>query len=205
MRRSSSVLLALLGIPLLGVLMSPGSGTAQDWRPEWGDRSIAFAMPGGGGGGLGIWWHRAGRRSRALELDLDTGASLDVGGEVDRYSLQTTASLGLAFKRYGAAVGSVSPHLYGGTGIRGHWRNQGANDPSRAAYSLWGAGAYTRLGLGVDWFPLERISVGGHTGGSLDYWYQNPPAGTGLTGDQPRRHSLAFGLFTSGLSLHIYF
>lgn len=205
MRRSCCILLALLGASVVGALMSPAPARAQDWRPEWGDRSIAFALPSGGGGSLGIWWHRAGGRSRALELGLDTGAALDVGGDVDRYSLQTNASLGLAFKRYGTAVGPVSPHLYAGTGIRGHWRNQGVDDPGRSAYSWWGGGAYGRLGLGVDWFPLERVSIGGHTGGSLEYWYQNPPQGTGLSGDEPHRHAVSFGLFTSGLSLNIYF
>ena len=76
---------ALLTLAL--VAAGAGSAVAQaadgpfgDWRPDAGDKSLAFQLPSGGGTGLALWWHRARGRATGLELAVAGNASMRLGG-----------------------------------------------------------------------------------------------------------------------------
>lgn len=191
----------------LGAALAPlAPAAAQEWRPDRGDRSLAFTVPGGSRSALALWWHRSSARAAGLELGLHTNGQLYLGGSnPDEYRLQSRLDVGAVFKRYGEPVGPVSPYLHTGFGVSAVWRNQGIDEPVGESATEWGAGVYGRLGLGVDWFPLERVSLGGFTGGALHYTFLDPADRFGGSTDRAQRHSLAFALFTSGLALHIYF
>lgn len=172
---------------------------AQEWRPAPGDRSIEFALPSGGGGALGLWWHPAEHRAWALRLTFSTNGDLRAGGDdPGLYRLNTAVGVGPAFKRYRGTIGPVSPFIYSGFGVRLHWDRTVVEGGAPQNALL--VGGYGDLGLGVDWFPLERISIGGHTGGRLTYHVGFPE-----NDSEPWRHALSLQLMTSELSFHIYF
>lgn len=73
--------------------------------------------------------------------------------------------------------------------------SQGASDVSN-----WSTGAFG--GLGVEWFPVRSVSIGGYTGIGLTYASSKVET-PGVPSDSRTDFRLSTG--TSGLSLHIYF
>lgn len=197
----------LLPLAALLVLITGAAPTAaQDWRPGPDDHSLAFALPDGGGSAFALWWYGE-RGGWGMELDAHINASLDTGGRSpDRFVARTTFSAGPAFKRYREAAGPVSPFLYSGFGVRGGYDRSDVDDPDVPTTTAWRVGLYGRLGLGVDWFPLERVSIGGYTGMEAFYHFAAHDSGPSLPypGDGDR-HSGGLDLFTSSLTLNVYF
>lgn len=204
---------------ILGLCGASAPAAAQEWRPAPGDRSLAFDLPAAvvigptrgpsGSGdpaaressvGFGVWWQQSEMRALALELDAGVHLSRHTGSAaLERTGTATSVAVGPALKWYRPAAGPVSPYLYAALRLGTSWngRRSGTSQPPASSWAFHAAG---RLGLGVDWFPLDRISVGGFTGGRLGYGY----TGSGQVRHR-RGQSLGLDLFTSGLKLHIYF
>lgn len=199
------LLSALAALPFAAAFLA-GPVHTQEWRPGPDDHSISFALPDGGGSGPAFWWHRDGG-ARGIELRLAGSGTLDVDGDYpDRYAFSGFASVGPAFKWYREPTGPVSPYFYTGFGVQGRWGKSDVDDPNYVQQTFWSLGPYARLGLGVDWFPLERVSVGGYAGARANYEYTDA-AGASFVGGRasPDRHQFGFDLFTSSLTFHIYF
>jgi hypothetical protein len=67
--------------------------------------------------------------------------------------------------------------------------------------SSHGVGLTGSLGLGLEWFPVERFSVAAYTGARLNttYGWSDQPGGTS------NGWSVNLGTFTTGLLLRLYF
>jgi hypothetical protein len=204
MRRPHLASLAVL--PLAFAALTAPAAAQDDWRPADGDRSIAFSLPSGGSTTLSYWWHRL-DTARGIELDLSGSGDIQSSDDgLDRRSYTVALAMGPAFKWYRAPTGPVSPYLYGGLGVRGRWGRTEYTEPTAFERTSWGLGGYGRLGLGVDWFPLRRVSIGGYAGMRASYDFINSSErNVDVSTDGPSRHAFAADLFTSGLTLHIYF
>ncbi len=199
----AAALAAFLAVPgLLAGQSGAPDPTGAHWRPDTGDRSIAFSLPEAGSGVFGLWWHRSRGWAFGLELGASAAASLRTGGaDPDQLGSSVSLSVGPALKRYRGSLGPVAPYFLAGLGVSGSIQYSAVDVPGTDPVARWGVGGYVRMAGGVDWFVAERVSIGGHVGGRVGYGFQ--PARSDKA--EPDRHSLTLGTFTSGLTLHIYF
>lgn len=189
------------GLPLPGEAAAQEPDRAGDWRPARGDRSIAFAVPESGAGTIALWWHRSRDAAVGLQLGFSADAGLRTGGDdPDQFGSDASVSLGPAFKSYRGHLGPVAPYFATGFGLSGFLRYRAVDDPAVDPRTLWGAGAYVRMGVGVDWFVAERVSIGGHIGGRISYRFR-----PGREAADPDIHTLDLGTRTGGLTFHLYF
>lgn len=155
--------------------------------PPEGSYGLSFRLPDGGGAGFGF--------RTMLSPTLNAGVQLDVSysrrERTDGDTGDTTSSAwGVAVRPdvrlYRWYTGPVVPFIeVGGTfgyseGERGSWR--------------WEAGG--RLGLGVEWFPLESMSISGSTGIDGGYSHSQRPGRA--------NREIRFGAFRSELLLNLY-
>jgi hypothetical protein len=198
---TGALIAGLVGLLSVGPLAAQDGAPRTDWRPGFGDRSLAFSLPAGGGSTLALWWHRSRQGAIGLEVGVHGNVSLSVGGSApDRFGSSVAVSVGPAFKRYRGSLGPVAPYSITGFGLVGTMNHQTIDDAAVEPVTAWLAGAYFRVGGGVDWFVAERVSVGGHVGGRVDYHIRFPRDAA-----EALRHELGLGTFTGGLTLHIYF
>ena len=131
---------------------------------------------------------------------MDAEASLRTGGaSPDQFGSGVRVSLGPSFKRYRDDRGPVSPYSMWGVGVTGGFDYLAVDDPGTDDQASWLAGVYGKLGLGVDWFPLERVSIGGHVALRLAYELV-----TG-SGDAPTEHAVRLDARSSAIVVHWYF
>lgn len=128
-----------------------------------------------------------------------TDLMLDVVGRVfEEGDTQTQLiSLRPSLKRYlGSTQGSVAPYLL--LGLRAEWSRQDFGASSERSSRALGV----RAGVGVDWFPTQRVSLGGNIGveGVALRSEGAPFAGQDLvaTGHE-------VGTFSSGVRLRLFF
>ena len=194
-RRRITVAIAL-GAWLLTAGAAQAQGPEPDderWHPRWGDWSLSFFLPDGGGPGFGLWR----QTGTDVALGLTTEASV---GRVERESpagtvesSQVRLALGPALKRYWWQEGPVSPFLrLGAQGV--YQRNAGGGR------ATWRLGGGLSLGLGAEWFPTRGIGIGGHTGVDASYFWTTDD--DDIASDEMRFDA---HLFTSALSVQLYF
>ena len=181
-RLAITVLACLLACPSL--LQAQAGNTL----PPPGSYALSFALPDGGGAGVGIRKMLSNQRSVGLELQL--GASWqefdDAVGEDHSHS---SVNLGLSpdLRLYRRQSGPVIPFIEWTTGIR--YRN-GAND-------AWAVDGRLGMGLGVEWLPLPAMSISGTTGFVVTAQHQSS---RGLDS-----RGIMFGAVRSQLSMNLYF
>lgn len=185
---------------LIGLAVTGPPAAAQQtdrgderWHPQWGDWSISFHLPSGGGAGFGFWKQRGRDIALGLTVDGTLAFSDRENPDGDVSSSELAFSVGPALKRYWWRDGPVSPFFH--TGLSGIYRRAEVG-----ATSSWRFGGGLTVGLGADWFPAEGISIGGHTGLGASYLW------TTDNDDVPSdRTLLVIDLFTSALTVHLYF
>jgi opacity protein-like surface antigen len=188
-------------IPIVtSLLVVPSAAGGQETSaPERGRFSISLAVAEGGQ--IGIW----GRVRPGVDAGLNFGASYEdirdeQGSERIRLlALEPAVKVGLA------PEGSLIPYVFGSV--------FGEDGRTRIAATVGGATAVamrTRwrtgvaIGAGMDWFPVSRLSVGGHVGARASR------ASTTLTIDGVReatgsRNGTSLSTFSSGVRAHLYF
>jgi hypothetical protein len=185
--RIRTTLVVALGVALAAVAVDSPEAAAQSAVPEVGSYAVMFSLPEGGGAGFGIRKMRGPTTNVGLEVQV--GASHRwVSGEFAP-SDDTSWSLGLRpdVRLYRRTDGPVVPFL--------EWHGRvGYGGSSNDAWSLSTA---LGVGLGVEWFPLEDMSVSGSTGVAGMYARNS---NTSSAGSQ-----LSFGAFRSELTLNLYF
>jgi hypothetical protein len=138
--------------------------------------------------GLGV---RTGTRTDVI---LEVGGRVSDGEGVNGHTIVVGPSL----KRYwGSLDGSVAPYLL--LGLRGEWSEfaLGSGTPSTDR-RIGGV-----VGLGLDWFPTQRVSVGGHLGvEALAVRSEGP---TLVPGADPVSTGHEIGTFSSGVRLRLFF
>lgn len=180
---------AWAGVVVLGAGICCTSGAAAQ-LPQPGARSLQVGV--GGSGSIGVWRMHSPRTN----LGLNVGLSVDRSGPREAKETGESVSLEPAFKRYASPLGRVSPFLFGGVlASYAHQRGPG--------WSWNGLGAGVEGAVGVDWFPVHDVSLGGYLGAAAAYSSgrsrpDNGPAAPRITFWEVR--SLA-----SGLTLHLYF
>jgi hypothetical protein len=138
--------------------------------------------------GLGV---RTGTRTDVI---LEVGGRVSDGDGVNGHTIVVGPSL----KRYwGSLDGSVAPYLL--LGLRAEWSEfaLGSGTPSTSR-RIGGV-----AGLGLDWFPTQRVSVGGHLGvEALAVRSEGP---TFVPGADPVSTGHEIGTFSSGVRLRLFF
>jgi len=152
------------------LLLTALPATSQSPVPESGTWSLSFAFPEGGGPNFGIANLVSDDWQVGLEVNLQS-SDTDVGPVGDNRAAQSEVDdksflIGPVIKRYVGARESVAPYLRASFGAS--WDSNEVNQTNgtrvteNTSYS-------SRLAVGAEWFPLEGISIGGHTGVVLRY------------------------------------
>lgn len=204
-----STLVRLLLAALVSCALAPAPANAQEpapviSTPEKGTWSLAIELPDGGGSSLGLWKMTGERTNFGLQVGFSW---TDNEQEADDQSSSTDDnawSLNLAptIQRYFRVAENVAPFLIGGIDFgvgqtrRRRQTSEFTFEDLQTNYSL---GA--KVGIGVDWFPLESISIGAHTGLRLRF-VDFRREGTGV---EASGHNIRVNTFLSSLLLRIYF
>ena len=213
------------------VLLAGATGAAAHPRPqgplaERGTWALGFDLPykevivyptGSGstsGTGFSLWKIRSPETALGLEGAFSWARSdheLDAGPR-KRDQRYTTLKLQLrpTFKRYGPLRHRVAPYFYAqglGSFMDGREEESWYLDTTTTSMVELGVG----LGLGADWFPFKRISIGGRTGLSLRYgfgesrrWVESSTSGEFRKYPSTDRE-LSFKILRSELTALVYF
>ena len=162
--------------PVAIALLAGATGAAADSPPrgplaERGTWALGFDLRSGEGSGFSVWKVQSPKTALGLEASLRwrrDESDLRSPSRAEWSYQSLTLEFRPTLKRYRPLRNGIAAYVYGlGLGgFSGSSRDDGGGtwDTSTSMIDL-GVG----LGLGVDWFPLERISVGGRTGLSLSY------------------------------------
>lgn len=182
--------------------MAPGAGEAQAVGRvdalETGRRSIALALPGEGSGEFSIWKMASDTRNRGLKVSVSAsaGSSTSPAGSGDTQSISNFA--GPAFRRYLSRAAPVAPYLQTSVLVGGSYRRHGVESATTThSGARWTTGGELAVGIGAEWFPHRRASIGGHTGLRFNGFYRD---------ERDAHHwQIGAGTMTSALSLQLYF
>ena len=157
------------------VLITGGIASAHQEGPlagrgNWG---LGVALPSGGGSSFSVWKIRSPTTALGLETRVswslrDSTANADDPGSAAINSHYLSLRLSPTIKRYRPLNNRVASFTYSQVeaGFSGHEREYGLNSHGSSGGNI-GIG----FGLGVEWFPFPRISLGGQTGLRLGYRY----------------------------------
>lgn len=184
--KSSAVLVLLFGI--LGLFPESVVGQTQSPLPDPGSYGISFSLPSGGGAGFGIRRMLTGQRSLGAEIQLGLSWQ-DVDYPDNDEDSRTAFGIGVSpdLRLYRGTSGPVVPFI----------EVEGTISYQRSSGGAWGMGAGAGVGLGVEWIPLEGMSISGSTGIAADFGHND---NHGRSADR-----LSVGLFRSELKLNLYF
>jgi hypothetical protein len=168
--------------------------------------SLSFDVPAyganAGSGSFGGWKMVGERTNLGLIVGIQVSnrdESMD-GSEYDRET--TWLNSGLHLRRYVGTIGEVTPFL--AAGINGYaGRSTNRQGTTSAEVRVFGAGV--QGGVGVEWFPVRRVSVAGHTGAQIGIFASDDEVETETGPREGTQHTLDATTFTSRLSLQIYF
>lgn len=183
--RRYPIAVALFSVAL--AFMPARARAQQTGQPfQKGTRSISLSL--NGDANFGLWQFTSSRRARGLVL----GVNASFGGQTNGGNTSdVTLSIGPRWKLYMEDHGPVAPYMSIGADIRGSRSTGGGQSTS-------GFGLDGILGLGVDWFPANRVSIGGYTGARLGpAWTWSSPGA--------RQWALSLKTLTTGVTLQIYF
>ena len=197
------LLTALSAVLILGAAAGSAFGEDEGSRAiQKGRWSIEISLPNGGGNTLGIRKMVSARSNFGVNLgvahDLDKrpySPSLPGSYSFSRWDVSVQPSV----KRYLSLHQNVSPYFLGAIkGEYGWLKETNAGGPPFKGFTR---SAVASLGLGVDWTPLEAISIGAYTG--LNLSLSGTSQGIGTTAGTVR--SDHFGTVDSGLTMNLYF
>ena len=190
------------------VLLTSGIAAAdQGPLADRGDWALGVAWPSSSGSSFSLWKIRSPTTAVGLEVGIswsyaDSTLNAD---STDPIALQTHAlylQLRPTIKHYRPLHDRVAPFMYGqvDAGFRGYKQD---SDPHTQRGSSSG-NIGLALGLGVEWFPFQRISLGGQTGLSLDYRYRQSDT-RGYNNRSSKIWSLYLRTFQSEVKALMYF
>lgn len=170
--------------------------------------SISFLAPVYGGSGqraeFGAWEMVGPRTNLGLTLRLTVGGSELGNGQQETTQAETSVGLGANVRQYLARPRDVTPYVHAAASVAGDYRRRegtgGYEETER------GAAGGAEAALGVEWFPVRRMSVSGHTGFTLfaRRWDLHLERPDGEDSDSQGR-AMFVNSVTSALTLQIYF
>ena len=189
-------------------LLTSGIAVAtQGPLADRGDWALGVALPSSSGSNFSLWKIRSPTTAMGLEIGVswsyaDSTANTD---DPDPTSLQNHSlylRLRPTIKHYRPLHDRVTPFMYGQIDA-GFWgRKWDSNPPTQYGGSSGSVGL--ALGLGVEWFPFQRISLGGQTGLDLSYRYGQYDTRS-YSNRSSRNWSLYIGTFQSEVKALMYF
>ncbi len=197
-------------------LLAGATGAAAHPSPqgplaERGTRALGFDLRTGEGGSFSVWKVSSPYTAVGLEASLSLGLTendYDDPGLSNESYQSLRLQLRPTFKRYRSVRNGIAPYVYyqalgGFSGLRSD-----GEEPWRE-YSSSKIEVGVGVGLGVDWFPLKRISVGGRTGLSLSYGFgegsQSDPRSGRVDMQQYIERDLYLRAFVSKVTAFVYF
>lgn len=203
---------AFLPLALLAATAAPASGqeASQPLPMPEGAWSLAFSLPSGGGASLGVWKLVGPRTNLGLDVGLRSVSTSDnLRFDDGRPSQEVKSSdLGIAIepsiRQYITSYETLAPYIHGN--LLFAYSEIDAETVSQQATTVRKTYEYgIGVGIGVEWAPLERFSVGGHTGIRFIYLdrssVDSSPAGTAVQDGS----ATIFDTFVSSLVIQLYF
>ncbi len=189
------------------VLLTSGIAAAdQGPLANRGDWALGVALPSSGGSSFSLWKIRSPTTAVGLEIGVswsyaDSTLNADDFAPTSLQKHYLSLFLRPTIKHYRPLHDRIAPFTYGQVeaGFRGYKRDS----PHRQNGSSGGNIGLT-LGLGVEWFPFQRISLGGQTGLRLGYSYRQYDT-RGYSNDSSSNWSLYLRTFQSEVKALMYF
>ena len=210
MRRLNHRLFRLTAVALLagatGATGAAAESLPQGPLAERGTWALGFDLRSGEGSSFSLWRVRSPYTALGLEASLYwrlMESDYESPARSDRRYQRLCLEFRPTLKRYRPLRDGIAAYVYG-QGLAGFWGMKRDRDDSVSMIDL-GVG----LGLGVDWFPLQRISVGGRTGLSTSYGFGESSRSSPLLGEEDSylatdRH-LYLRAFVSKVTALVYF
>lgn len=205
-------LYALIPLAFLAVVTTPASGqeSPHPLPLPAGAWSLSFSLPSGGGASLGVWKLVGPRTNLGLDIGVRSVSSSDnLRFDDGRPSEELNSSdLGLAIepsiRQYITAYRTLAPYIHGR--LLFAYSSIDAETVSQQSTTVRKTYEYgIGVGIGVEWAPLERFSIGGHTGVRFSYLdrssVNSSPAGTSVQDGS----ATIFDTFVSSLVVQLYF
>lgn len=172
----------LSGVAVAAALLAASTAAAQEaGRPAHSLSVRVAASPA-----VGVWTRVAPGADFGLEVGLSRGDHDD--------DSSTGISVSPGLKLFTRADGPVWPYVFAGARLE---RQEQAMGDASADVTSWGG----QVGFGVDWYPADRLSVGGHVG--LGAARTEGDVLPQLGG--PEADVWEIGTFRSGIRIHFYF
>ena len=194
---------------LIWISLLTSSIAAADQSPlaDRGDWALGVALPSSSGSNFSLWKIRSPTTAVGLEIGVswsyaDSTFNAD---DPDPTTLQRhylALQLRPTIKHYRPLHDRIAPFTYGQieAGFGGYKRDTEPHEQ----YTSRRGNIGIALGLGIEWFPFQRISLGGQTGLSLGYRYSQ----SDTRGDTNRSYtnwSLYLSTFQSEVTALMYF
>ena len=170
--------------PLIGIVLLISIAAAdQDPLADRGNWALGVALPSSSGLDLSLWKVRSPVTALGLEIDFSSYYSENTYDDLENLDRNDTQSqyrflrlqLRPTIKQYRPMHDRVAPFIFyqAHAGFSASW-NRREEISSRMTQRTRSSGNLgIALGLGVDWFPFQRISLSGQTG--LDLSYRSNP------------------------------
>ena len=201
---------ALVPLALLVAAPAAAQETPQSLPMPEGAWSLSFSLPSGGGASLGVWKLVGARTNLGLDIGVRSVSTSDNLRFDDGRPQEEISSSDLGFaiepsiRQYIAVYRTIAPYIHGNL-VFGYSKVDAETASQQATTTRkqyeYGIGA----GIGVEWAPLERFSIGGHTGVRFSYIDRSSvnrsPAGTSVQDGSVT----VFDTFVSSLVVNLYF
>ena len=173
-----------LALSLVLAASTSASATDLNRLDESGVMSLSLGIPAGGNpyapGALGVWY----MVSSPINLGINFGMRIDSRDEGEESVTATNFLIAPAVKYYININSRVAPYILGQLNLG--FANEGGEDSETETT------VSTILGLGIEWFPVAQMSIGGYTGLAINL-VRPDPQGFGMN------------TLTSGLTAQFYF
>jgi hypothetical protein len=188
---------------LAATLLTAGSAAAQTAdTASAAPRNTSFSFGLGSSQRVGLWHRVTPRVQVGMEVLGRRETTSTDGGELEARSTQLGIAPGVKF--YSSTTAPVLPYVFvGGEASFGHARAENeavGGEIIEAEQTFRTLGA--ELGLGVDWFPVQRVSIGGHAAIGAN-WSRTQYETDGA--EHPEQKTSSIGTFSSGVRVHFYF
>ena len=168
--------------PLLGIVLLISTATAdQDPLVNRGNWALGVALPSSSGLDLSLWKVRSPVTALGLEIDISSYYSDRTSEDLENLDRNDTQSqyrslrlqLRPTIKQYRPMHDRVAPFVFyqAHASFYGFWDRQEEIGSRMTQRTRSRSDLGIALGLGVDWFPFQRISLSGQTGLDLSYLY----------------------------------
>lgn len=169
--------------PLIGIVLLIGTAAAdQDPLADRGNWALGAALPSSSELRLSLWKVRSPVTALGLEIDVSSYYSDRTSDDLENLDRNDTQSryhslrlqLRPTIKHYRPMHDRVAPFVFyqAYAGFSGFWDRQEESGSRMTQYTRSSSDLGIALGLGVDWFPFQRISLSGQTGLDLSYHYE---------------------------------